>query len=66
MYLNNKLKKSIALLCEDMNAKVKVVQRKEYPTLLIDGKVIVQGEIEVKERINVLLRERALEYYLND
>lgn len=38
----------------------KVVKRAEYPTLLINGRMITQGSVEVTQRLKVLRKELGL------
>lgn len=49
-------------LLEDLNSwddenKYEVVKRAEYPTLLINGKVITNGSVEVTQRLKVIRKE---------
>jgi hypothetical protein len=41
----------------DEENKYEVVKRAEYPTLLINGREITQGSVEVTQRLKVLKRE---------
>jgi len=62
MYIPAKMKRQANLLSAHFNKEVKIVKRAEYMTLTIDGKVITQGEFEVKKRLEVLINEYGLTF----